>query len=446
MDYFDKKRVLFIAISICLITANKSYSQSADSTRDGFIDYRRSSIYSVLINHPDVKYGSTIDSVFTAIPIPDKFNNHDAEVKSFVSSADKAKRRGDLKEIANAKDIAEFISSKEIPKALVAKWFNRDSVDGTFDMDLIYERGYYDASQNQINQAENSLYGKSLLADAGVDLISKTFVLINDITFSDTGAKTSNAALWMKLGGALAVGLTGDEDIGILANAASEVVNEVDGFGVNITSYLYKLEWDNETLETFYGEMWHDSTSCDMAKKHLFDTTSMFKVSSVGSTTTSARNISVKSLSLRSKEEQLIKVCARAIDKSIVELQREFDEFKVNVPINKVYEDGTVEVFIGLKEGVNTKSEYEVLIPIEHADKSITYERVGKIKPIKNKIWDNRFGALEEHNTLLESGEKGKDPDGKGGDPTLTASTFKITSGKGNIVSGCLTREITIKR
>lgn len=433
-----KNTILTLCTLVCAAVTNIAYSQSADSTKNNIVEYRRSSLYTVLIKHPTAHYGNTIDSVFMSMPVPDKFNNHDIDIKSFPSTATKSKRRGRLKEEANEKDISEFILNNDIPKRLVAKWFNRDSTTGAFNMNLIYERGFYDASQNQINIAENSLYGKSLLADAGVELIGNTFILINDITFSDTGKKTAKAAFWMKLGGSALGSST--------LSTTADVVNDIDGFGVNITSYLYKLEWNQATLEHFYENMWHEAASHDPLKQHCFDTTVIFKVRKIGSTITTAGNMASKTFTSRSKEAQLTKVCARAIDKSIVELQREFDEFKVNVPISTVHADGVIDVPIGLKEGLNHKSEYEVLMPVEGDDKKITYKTVGRIKPIKGKIWDNRYGALDDYNDLKKSGEKVEDPDGKEGDPTLTTSSFKALSGKHNIVNGCLVREVTIKR
>lgn len=416
-----------------------------DSTKTEMPEYRRSSVYSVLIKQPTMKHGNTIDSVFMSIPMSDKFNNHDIDTKSFESTTAKAKRKGKKKEAGNATDIATFIDANRIPAQLVAKWFNRDSEDGSFDMDLIHERGYYDASQDAISQAENNHYGKEILADAGGELIGKTFMLVNDITFSDTGEKTAKAAGWLKIAGAIAGAATG-VDLTSATDLAAGIVNEFDGFGVNITSYLYCLDWDDNKLTTFYETMWHDSESVCPTKKARFDTTSLFTLRYVGRITTTAKNIASKSLSTRSEQSQLTKVCARAIDKSIVELQREYDEFKVNVPIGNINTDGTVEVAVGLKEGLNEKSEYEVLMPMEAEDGNTMYDKIGKITPVKGKIWDNRFGALEEHEAMKEADEKVEDAEGAGSDATLTASTFKIISGQSKIVSGCLVREVTIKR
>ena len=406
--------------------------------------YRRSSLYSVLIKHSTFPYGDTIDSTFMSIPTPDKFNNHDSGPKSFESSASKMRKKGKDKANDNISDIEQFITDNDIPRQMIAKWFNRNPQNGAFNLDLMIERGLYDAQQVDIEAAKASSRNIQSLGDAGEELIGKTFLLVNDITFVDKGEKSKKVGGWISDLGRVA-GKLGSSDIATLGAVSGVIVNEFDGFTVNITSYLYRLDWSPEIAETFWSEYWIDQGNMDEAKRSAFENSGLFKLSYIGETTTSAANLSSKSLSKMSKEDQMLKVCTRAIDKSIVELQREYDEFKVNVPISKINADyNTVEVPIGLKEGINEESKFDVLMKVQNDDGSYTYDKVGKIQPIKGQIWDNRFGALEEAEALAEDGSKG---DGEDGNAKLTATTFKILDGdKNKIVPGCLVHEVTIKR
>lgn len=210
---------------------------------------------------------------------------------------------------------------------------------------------------------------------------------------------------------------------------------------------------DEDLLWDFYTRFYVDHTYDDgqrITNRDLFNAISgsdpIFRLEYVGKTTTSAANISSKYFATRSKAEQMLKVCIRAVDKSIVNLQREYDEFKVNVPIYQINDDGTVDVQIGLKEGVNAKSKYDVLMPEEDAYGRITYTKIGSLKPVKGQIWDNRFGAMEDAEALAADKKAKADDDAKGGNPYLTATTFKIVSGADRIVPGCLVREAKIKR
>ena len=82
--------------------------------------------------------------------------------------------------------------------------------------------------------------------------------------------------------------------------------------------------------------------------------------------------------------------------------------------------------YIGMKDGVNANSKYEVLEVVEMEDGSHKYNKVGEIQPIVGQIWDNRFMAAEEGAV--------------GGN--LSYTTFKAISGK-NFAKGMLIREIT---
>ena len=348
-------------------------------------------------------------------------------------------------------DIDNFISQNEIAKALISKWFNRDAATGNCNMDLIAERGYYDASQLDIRLAEQSVRGKAQLGDAGTELIGNTFMLVNDITFIDKGENSEKAAVGIKVLGTLFGAITG-VDVDAVTDLAATAVNSIDGFRVNITSYLYRLTWDEERLWGFYNQYYADenySAEERNAARDAFNALPyddpFFGIEFIGKTTTSAANLSSKYFAEQSKEDQMLKVCTRAIDKSIVQLQRAYEVFRVNVPIYRINEDGTVDVQIGLKEGINEKSEFDVLMPVEDENGRITYEKVGRISPIKGKIWDNRFGALEDAKALEEDKDAKADEDAAGGNAYLDATTFKVISGANRIMPGCLVREATIK-
>ena len=450
-----KKFLLLIAAAafICAPAAAQTEEDIATGSASGLNDdgsiqkYRRSSLYSVLIKHSKFPYGQEINDAFMSIPTPDKFNNHDAGPKAFESSSKKMKKSGKKKTKANTSDIAKFIKANDIPRQMIAKWFNRDEQNGAFDLDLMFERGLYDAQQVDIEAAKASSRNIQVLADAGEELIGKTFLLVNDITFVDRGERAAIAGAILKGLGSIAAIATGVSSAQDLGNSVGDAVNDIDGFCVNITSYLYRLDWSPEVAETFWSKYWIDDSALDSARKEDFEKSNLFKLTYIGETTTQAANLASKSMASKSKADQMLKVCTRAIDKSIVMLQREYDEFRVNVPIGRINPDNkTVEVAIGLKEGLNERSIYDVLMKVQNEDGTYTYDKVGKIRPAKGKIWDNRFGALEDAKAIAEEGLK-RQKDGEGrGNASLTSSQFRIIEGANRIVPGCLIREATIKR
>lgn len=485
----------YYTLAALLCVGTSAFAQTPDSVVEGeraemlqdetIENYRRSSLYQVLVKHPGATYGETIDSVFLMMETPDKFNEHNLAVRSIESTAKKAKKvkagvRGTNKD-PNMADIGAFVSEHDVARGLVARWFDRDPETGNFDVDLIVERGYYDASFAAIEEADVNIRGRAMLADAGFDLIGKTFMTVNDITFVDKGEQTAKAGSGIRSGlallGGIASAVTGDSSFQKLGDASGKlvggIVNEFAGYKVNIITYLYRLDWNEEIQNRFFAEYWideHTDEATRAARKAAFEESDLFTLSYVGHTETSAENVSSKSFSQRPLQEQFLKVCTRAVDKAIVELQREYDEFKVNVPIYAVNDDGTVEVKIGLKEGVNANSRYEVLMPDRSSGVTV-YKRVGMLKPLPDKIWDNRFGALEEAQMLeqdrleaeaeatvaAEGSEEAAAAETEAelaaaeeaaemGDAMLTSTTFAIISGADRIVPGLLIREETIKR
>ena len=118
----------------------------------------------------------------------------------------------------------------------------------------------------------------------------------------------------------------------------------------------------------------------------------------------------------------VLKACQRAIDENVVDLQRNYEEFRTKSPLISVE---PLTAYIGMKDGVTPKTQYEVLEVVEMENGAHKYNRVGVIEPIENLIWDNRFMATEE-------GAYGAD---------FGATTFVKESG-GDLYPGLLLRQI----
>lgn len=402
------------------------------------MDYRRSSLCSVLVRHPERKYDFDIAQVFLTIPIPEKFNDHNLDDRNFASTMVKRNKTARGKDVRD-KSIEPHIESDEIAKQLVSKWFDRDESlggDGTFDVELVKERGIYDADYFDRQLAEQSIRGMSILEDAGEDLITNTFVIFNDIEYFDK----EEAAKWASVGVAT-LGLLGQTamiiggaasgvDIGTIADATSSISDmtssiidineEIAGFRVTITSYLYRLRWDEETSGTFYSQYY--MTEPDAVKKAAYNNDKgTFHLDYVGSYKTKTNKTTLGGV--KDQHGMIRKVCQRAIDKNIAQLQKEYEEFRVKTPL---FSTSPLSAKIGLKEDITPDTKFEVLEEVEDAEGRIHYRRVGVVKPIKGKIWDNRYLAeFEEENE---------------GD-TRTFTEFKVVSGTG-FYPGMLLRQI----
>ena len=402
-----------IAIGLVVSIAISVQAQETDA------NYRRSSIYSVLVNHTDQQFASEIKEAFLQIPVPDKFNDHNLSVK--VLNLDK-KLSGASSEKENPL-ITEFLNNNKVASRLVGRWFNRDFFTGQCNMELVKERGLYNATEFDKQLASRSARGMAMLQDAGEDLIGNTFVLVNDIRYVDKnkGAKTVGSIL--KVFGSIAAAYTGT-NIDDLTDNIGDMVETIKGFKVKINTFLYKLEWSDDIATQFYQDQY--GAVPDPTKKANFDAArGNYKLKFVGKVESSGGTTSFLGINEDQPVVMVRKACQRAIDENVVDLQRNYEEFRTKSPLVSVE---PITAFVGMKEGVTAKSKFEVLEVVELENGKHKYNRVGVIQPIENLIWDNRFMAVEE-------GAQGA---------TLGFTTFRKVSGK-DFSKGMLIREMTNK-
>lgn len=386
---------------------------------DTDLKYRRSSVYSILINHTEQNFAQEIRTAFLEMPVPDKYNDHNLSVR-VVNMGEKLKNAAKKGENPA---ITEFLNRNEVASRLVALWFNRDKETGLCDMNLVADRGLYNASEIDKELARQSTRGLAMLSDAGEDLIGNTFVLVNDIRYVDKEQRSKKVGGFLSELGSAVLSTTASSDGYALAQtlkAAGDIAETYKGFKVRINTFLYQLVWDDELAAEFYntwqGDAYTASPEPFEAIRGKFTLRYVGKVESKGSTTSF----------LGIKEDEPIKMvrkaCQRALDENVVDLQRQFEAFRTKSPLIDVDE---LRAYVGMKEGVTEDSKFEVLEVIEEEDGSHRYKRVGIIKPVKGKIWDNRYMALEE-------GAENAD---------LGYTTFKKVSG-GTFYRGMLIREI----
>lgn len=410
-----KTNKIFIAFFFALCALPVAAQVGGDD-----LQYRRSSLYSVMINHTDQKFANEIREAFLEIPVPDRFNNHDLSVK-VLDMDEKLKKAGSSKENAV---ISEFIKENQIASRMVARWLNRDKYTGACDMELVKERGLYSATEFDKQLAMRSSRGMAMLEDAGEELIGNTFLVVNDIRYIDKEKRAKTWGSILSIAGSVAAAYTGMNVIQDATDLASAMVNTIKGFSVKINTFLYRLEWNDELANDLWNNQYTDSATCDTTKMYNFERARgnytlryVGKVESKGSTTSF----------MGIKEDQpsvmIRKACQRAIDENIVELQTAYEEFRSKTPLLTVE---PLTAYIGMKEGVTEDSKFEVLERVEVAEGQYEYKRVGVIKPVKNMIWDNRYMAFEE----------------SAPGASLGFTTFTKVSGK-DFLRGMLIREIS---
>ena len=376
---------------------------------DGVVKYRRSSLHTMIIKDDKLPKADIILKSFSEAPFPDKYNNHTIGEKSFnladfyvappaPAEGEKVKKK-DQKNLAPSID--KYLKDNKIANKMVAKWFSR-SPEGTFNMDLIGERGMYDATSQDAATANSTARGAAMLADAGEDLIGVTFVVVNNSKFVENEpiVRAVRDVLYATVQdqAADAMGRV------IIEKAADKTYEKTkDGYIVLTTAYLYQLQWTDSMSAVFYQDLWNDASAPDSARVEAFDNADLFELKLLGFQ--KAKSF-IAGLSKNAEDvEAVIKIATiKSIDAVYAKLQKKFEQFRTKTPLVSAKPLGAK---IGLKEGLEGGDKYEVLEKSIDAEGKVKWKRKGVIKVDKNKIWDNMY-SVGDGPTLDENGEEVK--------------------------------------
>jgi hypothetical protein len=375
------------------------------------VKYRRSSLHTILVESDKFPKKDVVINAYSTAPFPDKYNDHSVGARSFnPADAKYALTEAEITEInkeqSKAAALAEasldpallemkympyvvnkYLKDTKLGNQLVAKWFNRDA-NGAFNMDLIKDRGCFDASVADIAVANASARGTSALDGAGKELIPNTFVVINRMNFVDNEV----AATIVLTGALVAAGKAKSPVLQKAAKKSAQAVYEKtkDGYTVWVTSYLYSLDWSDSLLYVFYKELWTDGS--DAAKVAAFDASDAFSLGYVG--TERASGLVLPDLTGKRTEDETIQLATvRAVDAVYAKLQKKYEVFRTKTPL---YSGNPIIAQIGLKEGLEKGAKFEVLeATLDPKTGVMDYKKKGTITA-QDPIWDNNYGANED--------------------------------------------------
>ena len=421
MGKFQISNFKFPIVILCACAALVAQAQND-------LSYRRNSLATLLVYHPEDEFGPEIYKAFDSLPIPDKYDDHTIAGYRIIDNSTiwgvQRKDSGYYKATyghqltaaelqKNAQFTENLLNEKQLGKLMVAKWFglSGNSVDSaTFNTELIQTRGQYNANDVDVALALQTTRGLASLSDAGEELLGQTFVLVNDITYVTAEQEAQAAKVAMGVIGGLLDAFTGGSSGRQLAQTAGAIADSFTGFKVKTHSYLYQLEWNDSIAAIFY--QFHYTGKPDPAKIQAFlDDKTTYRLKYVAHEYEFDKKSVLKGK--YSRTELVRTICARSMDKNIV-------VYKV-----LTNERGKVEGYaakIGMKEGIDEGSKFQVVQRIQDPETGKTkYKYVATVKAKKGSIWDNRYNAVLE------------EADGA----TLPYTTFTKTAG-GEILPGML--------
>ena len=371
------KSIILSLSAVLVLCCNIAQAQPPDSDR-----YERVSLCQFMVTYPHKTYFIELEHEYMSIPLPNRMNDHSLGVNfiKFASDKTSAENRIDY-----------FIKDAQIAKRLISRWFNHSKKNRTFSIELLRERGFYNANALDARLAKSLIRGENTLADNGERLINYTFVVVHD--FKPLKNEFASRPKFNK-------GIKREKDEIIQLNDSVEKSRynrqfhsserQRKTYPIQCDSYLYRLKWNDEIASAFYSDYYTEIIDPDKIQKFDSDSSSfqLEFISMISNRIDQRRNRQIKS------NEQLVKTAmARIMDLNISQLQNICPDFRVKSTL--YIENGNLYSDIGLKEDVKPNDTYEVLERSENEDGTLQYTRIGTIRPVADEIWDNRFNAMD---------------------------------------------------
>jgi hypothetical protein len=329
--------------------------------------YDRSSITVVVLDFPDGNHSSTLREKIGRIVFADKYYNNNVEYLTLNSPFG----RNDLT-IKPADLIKKAIEDKKMANEIVSKWYSRKS-DGSMSLELIHERGMFNATDDASLLAKTTKRGNAELEDYGNRLINRSYILVFD--FQN------------------------------LVTAAEAKIAGTRGWQSNVVSYLYKIDYSTEVQAKVYDAwIYNDDTPQVKAdKKNKFEQI-QFPISFVASSAASVtaqqminRSDFLKVLDPDKSEDQLLlQLVQKAYDENLYSLDRKYEDFRVKTTIDQT---SPITAKIGKKEGLKTDYRFFAYEYVYNESAKSTSQKLrGVIRSTAN-IVDNRQVATGKSGT-----------------------------------------------
>lgn len=251
--------------------------------------------------------------------------------------------------------LKHYLDDNRIGNKMIAKWFNRQQ-NGMFNLDLVFERGMYDATDQDVLMSSAAKRGEALMKDAGQNLVNKSYVLIlSPKEYTSFDDETSH------------------------------------GWHAKYDIFLFKLNFDYEDVARFY-EIWpyeDDPENVKDYKISAFDTLGFDFSYIYGKADMMSSSMEIKALTSNPKSSNQLfdDVVQDMYNDALFNIDKDLEAFRVKVNVSGTH---PVRAKIGRKEGLRTDQRYYVYEFVWDDDKGAPVEKRKAVVRAKSKIADNR--------------------------------------------------------
>jgi len=370
---------------MCVYTFSLAQNTGQVKKRGPADDYSRSSMSYLLLDFENEKYASYLRKAINNTSVPSKFDKNDLSKKYIKAPYSHGPTSASTSN--NAKKIRRALVAENYAVDVIKYWWEVKD-DGSYSTSLIQKRGYYNATDDDVNKVDATKVGRARLGDAGLKLLGNSYVLVLDYQNIKTMKDIYDA-----------------KDKAARAKAKKDstefipVKRTQNGFKGKCTAYLFQMNY-SDTVQGYFDEAFIDDKKIDIDKLNkVFNsvytplklvTTQVEKVSGVqmnpGETLAPARQ--------KSKDQLAVVLVNDGIRSSLSKIEKRIAAFRVKAPVTNI---SPIRAKIGTKESVTHERRFYVWEYFESNKGNIQGKRKGVIRArrVKNNKSDE-LGLTQE--------------------------------------------------
>lgn len=369
--------MLLCVLVISIPCLSQNIIQAGEKVKKPQVDseYDRNSLTYLLLDFGDNGVNDILKKSFKSLKVNDKFDDNTIE-RQFLQPPVKREEilktqflNPSLHNIITDKIASELVKGK-YTNDVIAKWFSRKP-DGSFGVELLQERGLYNATDADVKAANSSKVGMAKLMDSGEKLLNKSYLVVFDI--SDLISKEEYYNRQDK-------------------NNKTLVSRDRNGFLATINAYIYKIDFNDSINSVFWQHLWTDKADPELnAKKVAFDNFS-FPLKYISRLTTNSEasqynpGESAAPKIQKTNDELMTELLTTGVNNAILVLERSLEAFRVKASL---YATRPPRAKIGSKENLKIDQRYFVYEMQQGSGGEVKTHRQGVIRAT-NKITDNR--------------------------------------------------------
>jgi hypothetical protein len=290
----------------------------------------RPSLTNIYVKSSSSEANTVIQSL-RQVPVEKRFDDHNFNNNTF--------------ELNNSSNLSKEIKSQlynQFSKQIIAKWFSRNS-EGNMTSELIDFRGKNTATDADV--IKDKVAENSRLSNLGYELMKKSYVIVYNISKVKSMTEIYNE--------------TDEKRRALAAKLNSQytpVQRTEEGYEVEYTANVYKLDWNDSIQKIFYDDYFLDESYTENRQSRInaFNNSKYpFKfLESISGTisATQPNNADAYKFRVRKSMNQLLQESALEIHEEVIfKSSKKIEDFRVKVNLASVY---PTFAKIGSKEGI----------------------------------------------------------------------------------------------